>query len=139
MRALGLKISMLFLIAFALGMDTVSAQSLEVDGQVSVTVEELPEYVVITSENTKLLGGINIIIDYKKSPYKASLQKLEETLQAGKKLRIRNQTDLLNIMSNLGFAYVDAYNAGAGTFGGGDDVVVSDSKFRINMIFRKKQ
>ncbi len=130
---------LVLMIVVAVGMTSVNAQHLKVAEKITIKVEELPEYVVITSENTKLLGGINITIDYKKSPYKTSLQKLEETLQAGKQLRIRNQTDLLNTMSQLGFAYVDAYNANAGTFGGGKDLIVSDSKFRINMIFRKKK
>lgn len=109
---------------------------------IAPNVSELPEYVIITSENTKLLGGINIIIDYKKSQYKPQLSELETALQSGKGHKIRNQTDLLNTMSNIGFEYVDAYNANAGTLGvgGGDDIVVSgsDSKFRINMVFRKK-
>lgn len=60
-----------------------------------------------------------------------------------KKLRIRNQTDLLNAISQLGYEYVDAYNANAGTLGvgGGDDVEVfgSNAKYRINMVFRKKE
>ncbi|MBT7490087.1 MAG: hypothetical protein HN704_00615, partial [Bacteroidetes bacterium] len=103
----------------------------------------LPEYVVITSENTKLFGGINIIIDYKKSPYEDVLMKLEKLLQSRKKLKIRNQTDMLNTMAQLGFEYVDAYNANAGTIGagGGDavDIFGSQSKFRINMVFRKKE
>jgi hypothetical protein len=105
-------------------------------------IDELPEYIIITSENTKLLGGINIIIDYKKSEYKAQLSDLEVALQSAKGFKIRNQTDLLNTMSSLGFEYVDAYNANAGTIGvgGGDDITVSgsDSKFRTNMVFRKK-
>lgn len=109
----------------------------------SVSIKDLPEYVIVTSENTKLLGGINITIDSKKSAYKDQLDKLEDLLQARKKLRIRNQTDLLNAMSKLGFEYLDAYNANAGTLGvgGGKDVEVfgSDSKFRINMVFRKKE
>ncbi len=106
-------------------------------------VGELPEYIVVTSENTKLLGGINISIDYKKSKYRDKLSELEHALQSGKGLRIRNQTDLLNEMSDIGFEYVDAYNAQAGTLGalGGDDVAAtgSKSKFRTNMVFRKKE
>lgn len=107
-----------------------------------VNPKTLPEYVIITSENTKLIGGINITIDYKKSSYKKELEALEHKLQGRKELSIRNQTDLLNAMSGLGYEYVDAYNANAGTLGVGTgdkvDVFGSDSKFRINMVFKKK-
>ncbi len=120
-----------------------NAQELSVAESSSVNIKELPEYVIITSENTKLLGGINITIDYKKSKYKPQLEELEDLLQARKKLSIRNQTDLLNAMSKLGFDYLDAYNANAGTLGagGGDDVEIfgSESKFRVNIVFRKKE
>ena len=42
------------------------AQELTSETRSSVNVEQLPEYIVVTSENTKLLGGIDISIDYKK-------------------------------------------------------------------------
>ncbi|WP_106791115.1 hypothetical protein [Aquimarina sp. Aq78] len=119
------------------------SQELSVTKSSSANINKLPEYIIITSENTKLLGGIGISIDYKRSGYKEELRNLEELLQDGDKLRVRNQTDLLNSMSILGFEYVDAYNANSGTLGvgGGDDVEVfgSNSKFRINMVFRKKE
>jgi hypothetical protein len=120
-----------------------SAQELKAETSSAVNIEQLPEYIVITSENTKLLGGINIMIDYKKSDYAIVLEELETLLQNKKKLRIRNQTDLLNAMSRLGFEYLDAYNATAGTIGagGGDDIEIfgSEAKYRINMVFRKKE
>ncbi|SFW55006.1 hypothetical protein SAMN02927921_02280 [Sinomicrobium oceani] len=121
---------------------TVSAQELTVDNSSSVKIEKLPEYVVITSENTKLLGGMNINIASKKSSYENVLKDLEALLQKNRNLAIRNQTDLLNAMSKLGFDYVDAYNASAGTVGAaaGEDVQAfgSNAKYRINMVFRKK-
>ncbi len=122
---------------------SLTAQKLEVSNSSSVNIDQLPEYIVVTSENTKLIGGIDITIDYKKSDYEDVLDELETLLQNRKKLRIRNQTDLLNAMSKLGFEYVDAYNARGGTVGagGGNDVEIfgSDTKFRINMVFRKKE
>ncbi|MEE4000279.1 hypothetical protein V1T75_08010 [Tenacibaculum sp. FZY0031] len=121
---------------------SLSAQELKHVDKSIINVNDLPEYVVITSENTKLLGGINITIDSKKSDYQNILEELETLLQNRKKLRIRNQTDLLNALSKLGFAYVDAYNATAGTLGvgGGNDIDIfgSEAKYRINMVFRKK-
>ena len=119
-----------------------TAQELKVETSSSVNIKNLPEYVIITSENTKLLGGIGIFIDYKKSDYATILEELETLLQNRKKLRIRNQTDLLNAMSKLGFEYVDAYNANSNSFGssgGNNEFTTSDSKFRINMVFRKKE
>ncbi len=143
------KAKTLFVIC-ALGIFThnqIQGQELSVVRAARVNVNQLPEYVIITSQNTKLLGGINIIIDYKKSTYKNSLRELEELLQDGDKLRVRNQTDLLNSMSKLGFEYVNAYNASAVTASAGkDDLDVifdeldgGEGSFRINMVFRKKE
>lgn len=121
------------LVLFSVG--SISAQKIDVD--------ELPEYVVITSENTKILGGININISHKNSDFQKSLKELEKTLQSASKLGVRTQTDLLNAMSKIGFEYVDAYNANAGGVGvgAGEKAQVSGSqaKFRINMVFRKKE
>ena len=82
------------------------SQELKVENISSISIEELPEYVIVTSENTKLIGGINITIDYKRSQYQDRLEELESLLQNRRKLHIRNQTDLLNAMSKLGFEYI---------------------------------
>ncbi|GEM_PF-1275022 len=140
-----LKTSVILLLIFPFAVNGYS-QSLEVIKSSSVKVEELPEYVIITSQNTKLLGGIGIIIDYKKSIYKEQLQTLEELLQDRDKLRVRNQTDLLNAMSQLGYEYVNAYNADQIVPAKDDDDVGEvlnivdggEGTFRINMVFRKK-
>ncbi|SHG20683.1 hypothetical protein [Flagellimonas flava] len=122
---------------------SVTAQELKVEAVSSVSIDELPEYVVVTSENTKLIGGININIDYKKSDYEKVLKELESLLQNRKKLRIRNQTDLLNAMSKLGFEYVNAYNGKENniSLGSGKDVEVigGQAKYRVNMVFKKKE
>lgn len=122
---------------------SLNAQELKVEAVSSVNIDELPEYLVVTSENTKLIGGININIDHKKSAYEDVLKELEALLQNRKKLRIRTQTDLLNAMSKLGFEYVNAYNGKAGTIGAGTgkdvDIFGSQAKYRINMVFKKKE
>lgn len=119
------------------------SQELKVENISSISIEELPEYVIVTSENTKLIGGINITIDYKRSQYQDRLEELESLLQNRRKLHIRNQTNLLNAMSKLGFEYIDSYAGASGSLGlgGGDDIEVfgSESKFRTNMVFRKKE
>jgi len=134
--------SFLILICVSIFSFNGNAQELSVIKKSNININTLPEYIIITSENTKLLGGINISIDAKRSNYKKELRKLEDILQDGDKLRVRNQTDLLNSMSKLGFEYIDAYNANSGTIGagGGEDVNIfgSNSKFRINMVFKKK-
>ena len=114
------------LLCMGLNFHSLHAQELRVEHSTAINVSELPEYIIITSENTKLLGGINITIDYKRSKYKPALKTLEALLQDGDKLRVRNQTDLLNAMFELGFEYLDAYNATSGTIGaaGGDDVEI---------------
>lgn len=116
-----------------------SAQELKVDTS-SINIQQLPEYVIVTSENTKLIGGIGIIVDSKKSKYENQLLELESLLQDRKKLSIRNQTDLLNAMLNLGFEYVNAYiSSSSGSSLGGDEFVgINDSKSRVSMVFRKK-
>lgn len=122
---------------------TLNAQEKKVIDTSCIDINELPEYIVITSENTKLLGGINITIDAKKSIYQDVLENLEHILQNRKKLHIRNQTDLMNALYQLGYEFLDAYNASAGTIGAGtgNDVSVfgSDAKYRINMVFKKKR
>jgi len=116
----------------------VHAQELSAGGLTSKAAD-LPEYIVITSQNTKLIGGIGITIDYRRSKYKDQLEILEELLQNRKKMRIRNQTDLLNAMSDLGFEYVDAYMATASTSSSGDaDFGTGDNTYRTNIVFRKK-
>lgn len=101
----------------------------------------LPRYVVVTAENTKLIGGMNIIVYSKKSRFKSALQSLEEHLQS--ELKLRNMTDLLNTMDEMGFEFIQAYNTSAGTLGagGGDDLEIfgSESKIRSNLVFRKKE
>ena len=131
------------LVAIILLSTNVKAQELKVETTSYVNINELPEYVVVTSENTKLIGGININIDHKKSDYEGVLKELESLLQNRKKLRIRTQTDLLNAMSKLGYTYVNAYNGKAGSVGlnSGKDVEIfgSQAKYRINMVFKKKE
>ena len=82
------KISNVFLVITLLLTSTSIAQELKIVETSAVSISELPEYVVITSENTKILGGINITIDYKRSAYEEKLETLEELLQSGRKLRI---------------------------------------------------
>lgn len=119
------------------------SQELSVIKSSSVSINDFPEYVIITSQNTKLLGGIGLIIDSKKSNYKSQLQELEDLLQDGDKLRVRNQTDLLNVMSKLGFEYINAYNANAvmPSKDSSDLLNVLDGgkgAYKVNMVFRKK-
>ena len=128
-----------FIVVMLIGITVfnLNAQELSVIKTSIANINELPEYVIVTSENTKLLGGIAITIDAKKSKYKNQLRGLEEILQDGDKLNIRNQTDLLNAMSQLGYEYLSAYNAE--TFTSGGEYGYEHSKQRINMVFRKRE
>lgn len=117
----------------------VNAQQLEKSSYHSISIKDLPEYIIITSENTKLFGGVNINIDSKKSEFEEQLFELESFLQNKDKMRIRNQTDLLNAMLKLGYEYINAYNASfAGATANNDNFGVNQSKSRVNMVFRKK-
>ncbi len=61
------------------------------------------------------VGRISIIsIDGRNSPYEAALEELEDLLAKKEKLRVQNQTDLLNALSDIGFDYVDAFLVGGG-------------------------
>jgi len=123
------------------------AQELSVTKSTQVEINNLPEYVIVTSQNTKLLGGIGVTIDAKKSSFKKQLTVLNDLLQDGDKLKIRNQTDLLNAMSQLGYEFVDAYNSSQVVNSREKKDVADDifntidggkGTFRVNMIFRKK-
>jgi hypothetical protein len=121
----------------------INSQELSIVKSSSVSIKNFPEYVIITSQNTKLLGGIGIVIDSKKSEYKSQLRELESLLQDGDKLRVRNQTDLLNAMSKLGFEYVNAYNANAVMPSKDSDDLLNlidggEGAYKVNMVFRKK-
>lgn len=135
---------------FALFVTSGFSQELSIVKTAGISINELPEYVIITSQNTKLLGGINIVIDAKKSSYKNQLRELESLLQDGDKLRVRNQTDLLNSMSKLGYEFLDAYNASSVVSSNSknrnddvDDIFNAldggEGSFRVNMVFRKKE
>ncbi|QZT36396.1 hypothetical protein K5X82_14190 [Halosquirtibacter xylanolyticus] len=105
-------------------------------------VTKLPKYVIITIENTKLLGGIGMTIDWKRSPYKPQLQELLDYLELKDGRRIRAAIDLFNVMDELGFEYKDAYNANSGSLGVGNgnsdiEVSASQAKFRVNIVFKK--
>lgn len=130
----------ILIIAIMLMSITSFSQNLSVVESSEININDLPEYVIITSENTKLLGGIGISIDSKKSKYQSQLETLESLLQNRKKLHIRNQTDLLNALSKLGFEYLNAYVASSGSLNTGDSGFSSGStKSRVNMVFRKKE
>lgn len=102
-----------------------------------INADDLPKYIIISSQKGEIFNDIAIIIDSDNSPYKKGLDKLEHMLQNRKMLKVRNQADLLNAMDQLGFDYLDVYQD-----------TEKDSKtsldktarrFRVNMIFKKKE
>lgn len=119
-----------------------SAKAQELKTVKEISIDELPEYVIIQSQNTKLLGGIAMTIDFKNSEYKDALIKLQGILEKSSNLKVRNQIDLLNAMSKLGFDYLNAYLASAFTEADKYSKESTDSfggdTYRVNMVFRKK-
>nr|WP_297914455.1 hypothetical protein [uncultured Allomuricauda sp.] len=103
----------------------IQAQELRTDSM-DVHVDELPEYVIIISEMANIMGGILLTIQYKGSDYETGLSKLERMFVDKDKLRLRNQMDILNNMSKLGFEFVNAYTSAEIDFN------------RTSMVFRKK-
>jgi hypothetical protein len=109
----------------------VQAQELSVNDKI-VKVEELPEYIVISCDNISsfLAKTIQISIQARNSEYETVLNKLENILEDEKNLAIRNQTDLLNTMSKLGFDYVNAFPQNSNESG---------NFSRSSIVFRKKE
>ncbi|MEM8901274.1 MAG: hypothetical protein AAGC85_24395 [Bacteroidota bacterium] len=105
------------------------AQSLEVD-ETRIHVDELPEYIILFSEARGITGGILLSIQEKGSEYESELSTLEDLLSQKKFLNLKNQIDLLNSMSKLGFEFVDAYTAAQSS---------DESLTRTGMVFRKKE
>ncbi|MEM9362998.1 MAG: hypothetical protein AAGA43_10195 [Bacteroidota bacterium] len=104
---------------------TVSAQTLQVNSE-KIHVDELPEYLIIMSEMATFSGGILLTIQDKGSPYKGALSKLRRMLTDKDMLNLKNQMDILNNMSVLGFEFVDAYTSSHSNIS------------RTSMVFRKK-
>jgi hypothetical protein len=107
------------------------AQSLSFKDK-SFKIEEFPEYVIINCDNLNpvLANSINIVIQAKNSKFEKSLKGLQDFFEGNKYLKIRNQTDLLNAMSELGFDYVDAFPQNS----------PENSAFsRTGFVFRKKE
>ena len=116
------SIKIAFLLAFAFTSALAQGQANKVN---TINIENLPEYIMIRSESTaRVMGPMTIVINSKGSPHEAALVELEDMLTGKDKLRILNQTDLLNAISDMGFDYVDAFIIGSGDF--------------VNMVFRKK-
>lgn len=143
MRVKNLKLVSIFIMFVFISIQTFAQENLE-----EININDLPEYIIITSQSTKALGGISIFIDTHKSKYEDALNELNSLLQWKKKLGIRNQTDLLNAMSSLGFEYINAYNGSQVQYASdrtaGDDIINElleggTGSFRINMVFRKKK
>lgn len=111
--------------------------SLAVHAQ-TINTSELPEYIVVTAEETKLLGGIGLVISSKNSPYKDKLEDLENVITSKKQGQgVRNLTDLFNTMYKYGFEYINAFQSTAIGLSGGDDILAGDSKSRSNIVFKK--
>ena len=94
----------------------------ELDTHYKFSLEHLPEYIVIRCDDR---GDPVLTIDRRKSRYNSQLEMLEEYLSHRKKRNVRNQSELLTVMSEVGYDYVNAYS-----------VNVED---RINVVFRKKE
>ncbi|NIF06813.1 hypothetical protein F3J23_15300 [Chryseobacterium sp. Tr-659] len=104
----------------------------------SIKAEDLPEYIVLNAENTKLLGGIGLSIASKNSSYKEKLDQLEDVITNKKTGEgVRNLTDLLNVMHKYGFEYVDAFLSSSLGLSAGDDFSIGSNKSRSSIVFRK--
>lgn len=94
----------------------------ELDKPYQFSLEHLPEYVVIRCDD---IGSPAISIDRRKSRYNSQLEMLQEYLSNRKKRNVRNQSELLTVMSEIGYDYINAY------------AITEEQK--INVVFRKKE
>ncbi|WP_350287932.1 hypothetical protein [uncultured Croceitalea sp.] len=106
----------------------VSAQALTASST-EIHVDDLPEYIIISSEARGISGGILPVIESKGSVHDVALTELESMFADRKKLNLKNQIDLLNKMSELGYEFVNAYPSWISN---------STSRVRTGMVFRKK-
>lgn len=103
-------------------------------------INKLPNYVIVAADASPgLLGGLGISIDTKNSEYKDQFDNLEDFLTSKKEgAGVRNLTDLLNTMYELGYEYVNAFEASS--FGIGAESVTASSrseKARASIVFKK--
>ncbi|RQO30741.1 hypothetical protein DBR32_08405 [Taibaiella sp. KBW10] len=105
-----------------------------------ITSANLPEYIIITANNNSLIGGIAITIDKKNSVYHDQLDALETQLESKKTgAGVRNLSDLLNTMSDLGYEYVNAFQSSATETSYGKEATYAAEQNRNNIVFRKKK
>lgn len=101
----------------------------------AIDIDKLPKYVVVASTNGGVLSDIDVDIRIKKSKYRSELRNLEKRLNNDD--FVETYTDLLNEMDELGFEFVYAF--ANEVQGDGIKGIISDSKVRQNLIFRKKR
>ncbi len=93
-----------------------------------LNVDRLPEYIIVQTESGGLTGGISISLHWRKSKYRTQLEILERQYLRGRK-DIRTLTDLFTYMSEIGFDYINAFEARSADL----------SNTRSNVVFRKKE
>lgn len=121
-KSLKLKALIVGLLLFS---TQINAQELSADS-LHIYVDDLPEYIIIISEIATSFGGILLVIQNKGSEHENALSQLESLLTDRDKLNLKNQMDILNYMSKLGFEFIDAYTSSQSSIN------------RTSMVFRKK-
>lgn len=123
--------SIFYVVIFTCFTVTLFAQNSEVN------LDNLPEYIAVTARPNQGIGLSNVRINSKNSPNKDYLEKLEDYVRKNEGKRVRNLTDLLNIMSEQGYEYINGFSSGGGgytnpTIGG------NTASLSVNIIFKKK-
>jgi hypothetical protein len=108
-----------------------SAQTLS-SNKKTLKVEDFPEYLVVHCDNHPgILGvSIRIVIHAKNSEFEEQLRDLQLVLEDSDYLDVSNQTDLLNVLSNFGFDFLNAFPVNMGQ---------ENSFSRTGFVFRKKE
>lgn len=100
----------------------------------------LPTYIIISANPTpKLFGGLELAIDTKNSKKEIQLEELQKYLESKKDgVGVRNLIDLFNSMYDLGFEYVNAFEASSFSVSTVEKSVSSANQdTRSNIVFKK--
>jgi len=103
-----------------------------------VDLDKLPEYIALSAISIQGTGRLsNLRINNKHSPYKDYLAKLEDVIRKNQGKKVRNLTDILNLMFEQGYEYINGFSSGGGGYTN-PAIGGNTASLNVNIVFRKK-